>query len=193
MDQPAPTPEVSSQPAAPPQLSPDGKFYWDGQRWVPMPAAAAPATPVAPAKPGANRLAGGMVLAGGAIAIVGCFLPWISASAFVVTISKDGISSPDGQIIAGLATFSVLFGLLMLARRVGLVVPIVVLLLAAVAMWVVSADYGDLNNRVASLTNSSNSTVTVVAQIGPGIYATGLGILIWGLDALAGFKRSGSK
>lgn len=26
----------------PPQLSPDGKFYWDGQRWVPVQAAAAP-------------------------------------------------------------------------------------------------------------------------------------------------------
>jgi len=25
----------------PPQLSPDGKFYWDGQRWVPMQTAVA--------------------------------------------------------------------------------------------------------------------------------------------------------
>src|SRR5438128_473816 len=31
----------------PPQVSPDGKFYWDGQRWVPMhaPAPAGYATP----------------------------------------------------------------------------------------------------------------------------------------------------
>src|SRR2546426_9871464 len=26
---------MSGQPP-PPQVSPDGKFYWDGQRWVPM-------------------------------------------------------------------------------------------------------------------------------------------------------------
>lgn len=28
--------------APPPQLSPDGKFYWDGDRWVPMPTSASP-------------------------------------------------------------------------------------------------------------------------------------------------------
>jgi hypothetical protein len=26
---------VSAEPP-PPQVSPDGKFYWDGQRWLPM-------------------------------------------------------------------------------------------------------------------------------------------------------------
>jgi hypothetical protein len=31
---------VSSEPPPPPQLSPDGKFYWDGQRWVPVQAPA---------------------------------------------------------------------------------------------------------------------------------------------------------
>jgi hypothetical protein len=25
-----------SSPPPPPQVSPDGKFYWDGTRWVPM-------------------------------------------------------------------------------------------------------------------------------------------------------------
>jgi hypothetical protein len=27
---------VSAEPPPPPQVSPDGKFYWDGTRWVPM-------------------------------------------------------------------------------------------------------------------------------------------------------------
>jgi hypothetical protein len=35
---------VAEQPP-PPQVSPDGKFYWDGQRWVPM-QATAPAQPL---------------------------------------------------------------------------------------------------------------------------------------------------
>lgn len=30
-------------PPPPPQISPDGKFYWDGQAWLPMPTAAGPA------------------------------------------------------------------------------------------------------------------------------------------------------
>ncbi len=35
-----------SSPPPPPQVSPDGKFYWDGQRWVPVSAPAqAPAQP----------------------------------------------------------------------------------------------------------------------------------------------------
>jgi hypothetical protein len=28
---------VSAEPPPPPQVSPDGKFYWDGTRWAPMP------------------------------------------------------------------------------------------------------------------------------------------------------------
>jgi hypothetical protein len=28
---------VGAEQPPPPQVSPDGKFYWDGQRWVPMP------------------------------------------------------------------------------------------------------------------------------------------------------------
>src|SRR6266516_1905523 len=32
-----------SGPPPPPQVSPDGKFYWDGAHWVPMPAQAASA------------------------------------------------------------------------------------------------------------------------------------------------------
>ena len=47
-------------PPAPPQISPDGKFYWDGQRWVPMQqsppfAAQWPASPVAPVKRSSGR------------------------------------------------------------------------------------------------------------------------------------------
>jgi hypothetical protein len=42
---------MSEQPP-PPQVSPDGRFYWDGQRWVPMPAQAQqPAPPLATAVP----------------------------------------------------------------------------------------------------------------------------------------------
>jgi hypothetical protein len=44
-----------SDPPPPPQVSPDGKFYWDGQRWVPMPAegvSTVPAPIYAPPKKG---------------------------------------------------------------------------------------------------------------------------------------------
>jgi hypothetical protein len=144
---------------------------------------------LARATPVPNRIAGSMVVAGGAIAIVGCFLPWISASALFLTVTRDGISSPDGQVIAGLAVFSCLFGVLMLARRVGVVVPIVLVLTAGLALWAVVLDYQDLSSRVASLSSDSSSTIPIVAQIGAGIYATGLGIAVWAFGAIYGFRR----
>lgn len=30
---------------APPELSPDGRFYWDGEKWQPMPASAPASAP----------------------------------------------------------------------------------------------------------------------------------------------------
>ena len=38
---------MSADPPPPPKVSADGKFYWDGQRWVPMQGHA----PVPPASP----------------------------------------------------------------------------------------------------------------------------------------------
>ena len=37
-----------SDPPPPPQVSPDGKFYWDGTRWVPVQAAPPPIPPPIP-------------------------------------------------------------------------------------------------------------------------------------------------
>jgi hypothetical protein len=45
---------VSAEPPPPPQVSPDGRFYWDGERWVPM---AQPPTPQVQAFPEPSRSA----------------------------------------------------------------------------------------------------------------------------------------
>jgi uncharacterized RDD family membrane protein YckC len=45
---------VSIEPTPPPQVSPDGRFYWDGQRWVPMPTPAAQEAPAKPDSPSAK-------------------------------------------------------------------------------------------------------------------------------------------
>ncbi len=42
---------AANVPPPPPTISPDGRFYWDGQQWLPMPATATPAPP-APAASG---------------------------------------------------------------------------------------------------------------------------------------------
>jgi len=42
---------VSAEPPPPPQVSPDGKFYWDGERWVPMQVQAPAQAPMARRQP----------------------------------------------------------------------------------------------------------------------------------------------
>jgi hypothetical protein len=141
---------------------------------------------VAPNKPIPNRIGGGLVIAGGAMAVIGCFLPWISESApFVGTISRDAISSPDGEVIATIAAVSALVGVVVWARRVGVVVPIALLVAAAIDIWVLVIDYQDISNRVQGISSSN----LIYANVGAGVYFTGLGVVVWALGALASFRQ----
>jgi hypothetical protein len=181
MREPWPVAATSAEPHTPPQVSADGNFYWDSERWVPMPQA----VPVAPTKPVPNHTAAGLVIVGAAMAVIGCFLPWLSATApFIGTVTRDAISSPDGEVIAAVATVCALIGIVMWARRVGFVVPIVLLIAAAIAMWTVVADYQDINSRVQAVNSTS-----IVAEVGVGVYLTGLGVIIWAIGAVAGFRQ----
>jgi hypothetical protein len=49
---------VSAETPPPPQVSPDGKFYWDGERWVPMQTPLADPAPVAQQLPDPQPAAG---------------------------------------------------------------------------------------------------------------------------------------
>jgi hypothetical protein len=173
---------VSAEPPPPPKVSDDGKFYWDGERWVPMPDEPA----VQPSKPLPNRVGAGLVIAGAAMAVIGCFLPWISATApFIGTVTRDAISSPDGQVIAGIAAVSALVGVIAWVRRVGLVVPIVLLVAAAIDMWAFVIDYQDISGRVQSLSGNN----LIVAEVGVGVYLTGLGVVVWAVGAVVSFRQ----
>src|SRR5436309_2975465 len=98
---------MAGEPPPPPRVSDNGKFYWDGERWVPMPEASPVAAVVVPAKPLPNRTAASLVIVGAGMAVIGTFLPWLSMSApFVGTLTRDAISSPDGEIIAAVGTVS---------------------------------------------------------------------------------------
>lgn len=56
---------MAAEPPPPPQVSPDGKFYWDGQRWVPTQVVQQPAsTSVVVFGPRTNSLAVGALIAG---------------------------------------------------------------------------------------------------------------------------------
>jgi hypothetical protein len=162
-----------SQPA-PPQYSPDGRFYWDGQRWQPMPQA----------KAATSRISGVLVLTGAAAVVIGTFLPWMEASApFVGTITRDLISSPDGEILAGIGAVGGLLGLLLLLRGPGIVAGALALLVAAGAGYVLTFDYQEVSQTVSGVTGGS---VPVIAHVGPGPYLSGLGLVVWILGGLVG-------
>lgn len=65
---------MSAQPPGQPQISADGKFYWDGQRWVPM-QQAAPAPPQATSHRGRNLGLGcvGLIVLVIVIAVIGSY------------------------------------------------------------------------------------------------------------------------
>jgi hypothetical protein len=80
------------------QMSPDGRYYWDGQRWVPVyfwP----PAIPQAVERIEQSPWGGITALAGSGIAAVGTLLPWVSLG----FISANGIDTDDGKLAMGLA------------------------------------------------------------------------------------------
>lgn len=168
-----------------PQISADGRFYWDGARWAPVPDALA----VEP-KPGPRRLPGILVLAGAALVLLGAFLPWIDATApFVGTVSRSLVNlGGDGQFLAGVAVASCLVALVMLIRGPNAALGVLAILLALVASAIIVVDYQEMSKRVAGLTDTT-STFKVLADVGTGPYVAGVGIVVWVVGAVVGFVK----
>lgn len=171
-----------------PKISDDGKFYWDGQHWVPLPQPARPThAVVAAASARFSRLPGGLVLASGVLIAISPFLPWLTATApFVGSISRSLIDGIDGQVLAVLGVVAGLVGLAMLVRGPNRGLGVLALLLFAASIWLAWVDFADVEGRITNLT-SSTSEFRIIADPGPGPFlgflAAGLGI-VGGLIAL---------
>jgi hypothetical protein len=110
-----------SSPPPPPQVSPDGKFYWDGQRWVPIqaqaPSQSSPQVQAVPQqipsgyeiKKKGHGLRNGLIGCVGIIALI-FFIPFcaglVGTSTGPSTSSSPGVSSPAASAAA--ATLEVL-------------------------------------------------------------------------------------
>lgn len=162
----------------PPQVSADGRFYWDGQAWKPMPA---------PHSDSVNRIPGLVVLAGAAAIVLGPFLPWLTASApFVGTITRSlmddgGSDGPFLLIIGGIIL--IIGGAMAVQGPVTWAGAIQILLLVLVAA-VVIFDYNDVHNRVTNATSASN---LIIASVGPGPYVAGFGIVTAAIGSAMAF------
>lgn len=105
-----------TQPTAPPQYSPDGRFWWDGVAWQPVPqavpasvAAAAPITATSPRNP--TLVAASTSGFGGPVAIGG-------AGVVFMLIGGSVLSDPD---LHGVGSFLMFLGIaLMIGAGIGL-------------------------------------------------------------------------
>ena len=141
------------------------------------------ARPRRPAMHGnASPQAGALVLAGGALVIVGVFLPWITASSAVSTLSVSGKDASEWGFLL-LGAFAVVRGLSMLRPavfRFRFGTPLIGGVLLAVLLAI---RWGDLQDAL----NLLRSTPGVTASLGVGIWSVLAGIvaiLVGGLLAL---------
>jgi hypothetical protein len=126
---------------------------------------------------------GGIVLLiAGALAVLGSFLPWITATmAFVGTISRNGIDGGgDGVITIVLGIVIALIGIARLARsgnprtmRIGAGLAALVL---GVVTWV---DVASINQRVSGLDSK-----VAIASLGMGIIVIGIAAVLAFIGAL---------
>ena len=132
-----------TEPSAPPQLSPDGQWKWDGTQWVPNPAAA----PTYPAQPGygqppasgtayppaayppAASQSDGKAIASLVLGLVGlCGIG--SLLAVILGHQSRGEAKRQGREPSGMALAGVILGYL------GLVAMVFVLIVFATGTWV---------------------------------------------------------
>jgi len=137
-------------------------------------AAQAPSGHLAASKPQHNALASGLVVVGAAMALMGCFLPWFNYRGFEENLFElarvsAGQVPGGGYPLAGTAIVSALLGVFIWTRRGGWVPSAALLVAAVVAMLVVVSGY-----HVASF----------LAAEGPGVYLSGLGLVVWVAGAI---------
>ncbi len=110
---------------------------------------------------------GAVILIGGALAALGSFLPWITATAaFVGTINRNGLDGGgDGLITIALGIVIILLGVALLARSGNPRTARIGAAICGLALgWVAVADINSINERIRSL----NSTLAA-ASVGMGI------------------------
>jgi hypothetical protein len=130
--------------------------------------AAAPATPI--------DWGALLVLVAGALAILGSFLPWLTATvALVGTVTRNGIDGGgDGLVTLILGLLVVLLGIALLAGSGSAKTARIGTILAAVVLaWIVYVDVGNVNERVAEITGDY-----ATASVGMGLYVIGLAAIL---------------
>jgi hypothetical protein len=122
--------------------------------------------------PGSIAWGGAVILIAGALAVLGSFLPWITATAaFVGTISRSGIDGGgDGMITIALGILVGLFGIALVSRNGNPSVARLGAAICGVVMgWVTITDFGSVSDRLKDLETDFST-----GSVGMGLYVVGL-------------------
>lgn len=160
-----------SDPIAPPApvLSPDGRLFWDGAHWQPLPAAGA-----APA----GRTAGLVVLAGSGAVAVGTLLPYATATgAFGISLSRAGVQT-DGIFVLLTVVLPIILAAANLVRRPPNVGAVGFTLIGGISQAVV------LFLVWMEIAGSGAGLTDIVVEVGIGVYVSGIGAITTIVGAL---------
>ena len=165
----------------------DRARYWDGAAWTEQyralpPAVAAPTgdpivEPATPAASSSKRRQAALITGIGAAAVaIGCFLPWVEASApFVGTITRSGVDGGgDGVIFLGLA--AVLAGVAYKAwtgepgRRSQVLAGLLIVALGAMALF-------EVNDTSSRLKAAQDASDLITPSYGSGLVLIAAGIV----------------
>jgi len=163
-------------------LSEDGNWYVSDQ--VEAPPARPAGVPAHAAAPGVSTVPAGAWLAiiGGLIIGVSSFLPWLTATALIVTINRNGFQlgndfgfSADGVVCIILGVVAVIIGVVRLTNSASpplLQRSPIILGIAAAAVF--ANRYGSLHN----FANQLNSHADVTASVGYGFWLLAIGAFV---------------
>lgn len=124
------------------------------------------------------------VIAGAAVALMGSFLPWFTASTGFASVSIDGMSG-DGKLTAVLAVVGVGLAIGGMTKREG------GMLIAAIAVFGVGLAVAiyDWSRASSKASDLSSGDIPIVAQVGYGLYACIIGAAVGGVCSALELRR----
>lgn len=118
--------------------------------------------------------------------MLGTMLEWARADTVLGGIARNGIDTPDGQIVLGLGLIIAILGLFAAGRSKGF--PILWFLLSLAVLGIVGYDGYDISERIKQLEVESEGFA--VGAVGVGIWVSGLGgLFVLFSSFLTGIKK----
>lgn len=198
---------VTETPPTDALMSPDGSQWWDGTSWKPTDSDAAldeegtdyeddrsaDSFELNLSLETVRDSPGGLIALGGGVAVViGAFLPWISFSTFVGSVSSSGFDGGDSWAFLFVALTAFICGFGAVRGQVQLGLSIGLLLFGSLGGIGVVYEFASLGGRIDSVNQTVNGYG--VATYGIGLYVLIIGagaVIVGGVFEITRWRSSG--